>query len=41
MEVKNSETDTFDQAKTGDGIVVSQDGVHAEKKGGGGYYYST
>ena len=30
MEVKKSETDTFDQAKTSDQIVLSEDGVHAE-----------
>ena len=37
LEVNNSETDTFDQAKTNDKIVISQDGVHAEHKGGGRY----
>ena len=41
MEVKKSETDTFDQAKTSDGIVVSRDGVHAERPKGGYGYYST
>ena len=38
MEVKKSETDTFDQAKTSDRIVLSEDGVHAERKDYGGYY---
>ena len=42
MEVKTSdETDTFDQAKTSDKVVLSQGGVHAEKKGYVGYLYST
>ena len=41
MEVKKSETDTFDQAKTSDGIVLSRGGVHAERKEGDGYFYST
>ena len=39
MEVKKSETDTFDQAKTSDKIVLSKDGVHAENNGFG--YRST
>ena len=37
-EVKNSETDTFDQAKTSDRFVISMNGLHAEKKGDGGWY---
>ena len=41
MGVKNSETDTFDQAKTGDTIVLSEGGVHAEHKGDGYDWYST
>ena len=39
MEVKNSETDTFDQAKTSDQIVLSENGVHAKNKSHG--YRST
>ena len=38
MEVKKSETDTFDQAKTSDTIVLSEGGVHAEMKGGNYFY---
>ena len=41
LEVKKSETDTFDQAETSDKIVISQDGVHAERKGDGWGWYST
>ena len=39
MGVKKSETDTFDQAKTSDQIVLSEGGMHAEmsKKDGYGY----
>ena len=38
MEVKKSETtDTFDQAKTSDKIVLSEGGLHAEYKGDGSW----
>ena len=37
MEVKKSETDTFDQAKTSDKIVLSENGLHAELPKGGSY----
>ena len=37
MGVKKSETDTFDQAKTSDQIVLSENGLHAEKSKGGSY----
>ena len=42
MEVKTSyETDTFDLAKTSDQIVLSENGLHAERPKGDCYYYST
>ena len=41
MEVKKSETDTFDQAKTSDYIVISEGGLHAEMPKGDGYCYCT
>ena len=41
MEVKNSETDTFDQAKTSDTIVLSENGLHAERNEGDDWYRST
>ena len=41
MEVKKSETDTFDQAKTNDRIVISEGGLHAEYKGDDVYGYIT
>ena len=41
MEVNNSETDTFDQAKTHDGIVISQNGVHAKSSKGNYDWNST
>ena len=37
----NTTTDTFDQAKTSDYIVLSEGGLHAENKGGSWYSYST
>ena len=41
MEVKNSETDTFDQAKTSEKIVLSENGLHAENKSDDYCYYCT
>ena len=39
MEVKTSyETDTFDLAKTSDQIVLSENGLHAERKSSWGWY---
>ena len=35
----NSTTDTFDQAKTSDRIVISMNGLHAEMPKDGGYGY--
>ena len=41
MGATNSKTtDTFDQAKTSDQIVISENGLHAKYKGDG-YYRST
>ena len=39
LEVKKSETDTFDQAKTSDKIVLSENGLHAERPKKDGYGY--
>ena len=41
MGVKKSETDTVDQAKTSDKIVLSEGGVHAERKDVNGNYGCT